>query len=418
MNVSSSDSKGHASPTEKRDLTDPGDETSRRYRYQFGFGSILLVAAVRNELDYKAIWCEQLEDFLGEISASFFDAYQIKTRKPELGEWKLSDPEFIKSITRFVTLRQKYPKHFRRFKFVSNAKYSNSNAKATKHLSPSKLLTAIEHAPTWNVLEAHAKKGFEFLRKKTGTEAEELFDGLKQVDLVCGPPIEALEPVLAQTHIAKIPECSNYNATLLARVSESLIQKIYQASSLVTNDPSAHYVALNSGLQKDPLLLAKRVSIEDARLTVREVKGLLSYLPSLASLQLGTTAKKLDTLQQKMIHGGLAHHYEMMRRRALSAEQTLLDLATRPDDGSQTCSQLENVVLGECDNALLRASQHPEPFGDRMLIRVQDDLKKIVDDQPARAHYQDVDFLIGVAGLLTSDCKVWWSKPFKLKAMQ
>ena len=163
MDVSSSGSTSK-SPIEKRNLIDPGDETSRRYRYQFGFGSILLVASLRNEFDYKAVWCEQHEDFLGEISEHLFDAYQIKTRKPELGEWKLNAPELIKSIDRFVALQRKHPKSFRRFKFVSNAKFSNSNANTHKHLSPVKLLVSIEDAPTWEKLESTAKKGFKYLQ--------------------------------------------------------------------------------------------------------------------------------------------------------------------------------------------------------------------------------------------------------------
>lgn len=408
-----------SSPIEKRNQADPGDETSRRYRYQFGYGSILLVASLRFELEYKAVWCEQHEDFLGEISESLFDAYQVKTRKPELGEWKLSDDEITKSIGRFVKLKREYPNSFRKFKFVSNAKFSNSGAKANKHLSPVKLLAAVQRASNWDKLENAAKEGFENLRKKITADAEDLFNVLKQLDLVNGPPLESFEDVLAQTHIAKLQECSNFNATLLGRVLETLIQKIHQASSLVTNDPAVHYVALNNDRRKDPLLRAKRVSLEDVILTVREVQGgVFSYLPSLASLQLGTATKKLDTLQRKMVRGGLAHHYEMMRRRALSAEQALLDLATRPDDGSQIFSQLENVVLGECDDAMLRESQNPEPFGDKMLIRVQDCLKKIVEDQPTRVYHQEVDLLVGVAGLLTADCKVWWSTRFELKATQ
>ncbi len=415
MKTSSSGSTS-GSPVEKRNRTDPGDETSRRYRYQFGYGVLLLVASHRSELDYKAVWCEQYEDFLCEISENFFDAFQIKTRKPELGEWKLTDEEFAKSITRFMTLKIDYPSSFRRFKFVSNAKFSNSGAKTKSHLSPIKLLDSVKSSSELKKLAGSAKKGFESLRKKIKVDAEKLFSVLKQLDLVNGPPLESFEDVLSQTHIAKLDECSHFNATLLGRTLEALIQKVYQASSLVSDDPAVHYFALNGEPQKDPLLRAKRISLEDLTLTVREVHGkFFSYLPSLASLQLGAATNKLDTLQKKMIRGGLAQHYEMMRRRTLSAEQALLDLTTRPNDGPEICSQLENIVLGECDDALLRESQNPEPFGDKMLIKVQDSLRKIVANEPTRVHHQDVNLLVGIAGLLTTECKVWWSNRFELK---
>jgi len=108
----------------------------------------------------------------------------------------------------------------------------------------------------------------------------------------------------------------------------------------------------------------------------------------------------------------------MMRRRALTAEQVLLDLATRPGDGGTLCSQIENVVLAECDDANLRASQTGETFGSIMLIDVQNRLKQIAKNDPARVHRQPYDLLVGVAGLLTSECKVWWSVPFELEVEQ
>ena len=403
-------------PTEKRNQTDPGDETSRRYRYQFGYGVILLVASVRNDLDYKAVWCEQREDFLGEISESFFDAYQVKTREPELGQWNLNDEDLKKSISRFVTLELNYPGNFRHFNFVSNAKFSKSEAKVRAHLSPIKLKAAVSDVASWKELGNAPKKGFEHLKTKIGADPQQLFLVLKKVQFLNGPPLESFEEVLALTHISTLSECSTLNAALLARVREGLIQRVTRASSLSTESPAVHYTALNTSCH-DPFLKAKRLSLDEVALTIREVQGKhFSYLASLASLQLGRAKEKEGALEKKMSHGGLVHHYEMMHRRAISAEQILLDLATRPDDGTQIIAQVENVVLGECDDARLRAAQNPEPFGARMLIDVQDRLRKIVQDQPSRIHNQDADLLVGVAGLLTAECKVWWSQPFDLKA--
>jgi len=75
-------------------------------------------------LDYTALWCEQHEDFLAETAEGLFDAYQIKTRKSELGEWELNDEAFLKSIARFAKLDIEYPDKIRYFKFVSNTHFS------------------------------------------------------------------------------------------------------------------------------------------------------------------------------------------------------------------------------------------------------------------------------------------------------
>jgi Cap4 dsDNA endonuclease len=407
------------SPTDKRNQTDPGDDVLRRFRYQFAYGVILLLGAATRRLEYRAIWCEQHEDFLAENSEQNFDAYQVKTRKPELGAWELNDEAMWKSIARFVELDRAYPGKIRFFKFVSNAEYSNSSAAEREHLSPVSLQTAIRGVRRWDELSGSAKKGFELLMEKTSALPEELFSVLSRLDLVQGPTLGAFEDELCQRHLSTLAECSNLSAAALARIREALIAKVGESSSLFTDDPARHWVALNRDLQKDPLLLAKRILVDDLTLIVREVRGGgFEYLPTLRSLQLGSASKRLDTLQKKMIRGGLAHHYEMMRRRTLSAEQLLLDLATRPDDGVRICAQLENVVFGECDDARLRASQDPEPFGAKMLIDVQDRLKHLTQAEPERVHRQHCDLLVGVAGLLASECKVWWSKPFQVEVAE
>jgi hypothetical protein len=92
-----------------------------------------------------------------------------------------------------------------------------------------------------------------------------------------------------------------------------------------------------------------------------------------------------------------------------------MDLATRPEDGRQIFAQLENVVFGVCDDVYLRASQLSSPYGIKMLIEVQDRLKQLALAEPERVDHQDCELLFGVAGLLTEECKVWWSEKFQLE---
>ena len=162
--------------------------------------------------------------------------------------------------------------------------------------------------------------------------------------------------------------------------------------------------------------MAKRIVAENIAIIIADAReNTFRYLPELATLQLGGSKDRVDILRKKMTRGGLALHYETMRRRALTAEQELLDLATRPDDGTLFCSQVENVVLAECTESNLRASQNGQLFGPAMLIDVYDKLKHISKAERSRVHSQSYDLLVGVAGLLTSECKIWWSKPFDLK---
>ena len=50
-----------------------------------------------------------------------------------------------------------------------------------------------------------------------------------------------------------------------------------------------------------------------------------------------------------------------------------------------------------------------------MLIDMYDRLKAIARDDPLKVDRQPYEVLVGVAGLLTSDCKVWWSDEFQME---
>lgn len=405
------------SPIDSRDLSDPGDEVLRKFRYQHAYGVVLSAGMVTGKFDYIAIWCEQHEDFLAETAGGLYDAYQIKTKKSELGEWKLNDEAFWKSIARFVKLDLKYPGKIRSFLFVSNTHFSESAKKGYEYLSPRKLLTGIKSATRSEDLIDEIKKGFNWLKNKLKVEAVSLFSVLHRLDIILSLTDRAFEEELALRHIANLDECKSISASSLSRVCDALIVMIAKASSLVSNDPSRDWIGLTCKLDKDPYLLAKRITCEDIVLTIRNARDpTFCFLPDLASLQLGNTGSELDNkLRKKMSRGGLATHYETMRRRSLTAEQKLLDLATRPSEGKQIISQIENVVLVECDDANLRASQKGELYGPTMLIDVQDRLKRISETESIRVHRQPYDLLVGVAGLLTSECKVWWSETFDVE---
>jgi hypothetical protein len=82
---------------------------------------VLLCGAVAGSNDYKAIWCEQEDDFLAEISDSLFDSYQVKTKTPELGYWDICFKGFISALKIFVRLEKEYPGAIRYFNFICDA---------------------------------------------------------------------------------------------------------------------------------------------------------------------------------------------------------------------------------------------------------------------------------------------------------
>lgn len=406
-------------PIDKRDFNDPGDEVLRKFRYQHAYGVVLLIGIATNRLTYTAIWCEQHEDFLAQYNNGEFDVYQIKTRKSELGPWELNDESFSKSVGRFISLNSTFPGKIRSFYFVSNTVCSESNAFGKKHFSPVALQDAVRSASQWQDIAGEARKGFDWLKDKLNTTEDALFAVLKRIKLILGPTERAYEDELCQSHISTLDECSSMSASTLKKVMEAMIAMLAQAASIVSSDPSRHWLDRVIDGKLDPFLLSKRLTRENLILVIRDLREpSFNYLPSLATLELGAADGKMDTLKKKLVKGGLADRYETFRRRSLSAEQVLLDFATRPNEDDKKCSQIENVVLAECDEAHFRASQKTSPFGPAMLIDVQDRLRHVAEANPAKVFKQPYDLLIGVAGLLTSECKVWWSEQFSLEEIK
>ena len=407
------------SPIDSRNQSDPGDHVIRKFRYQHAYGVILSVMMINKDRPYRAIWCEQHEDLLAEREDDKFDAFQVKTRKAENGSWNITDEAFVKSIKRFVDFDIKFPDKVRKFYFVSNAEYSISDSKKSSHLSPVKLLDAVSSTQIHRDLVGDAAKGFDALRRATKKPDDDLFLVLSRVELVNGPTEKAFYDEICQNHLPRIKECQGLTPKSLSKVLNSLISLMERAADVQCSDPMRHCFSITSSDEVDPVLLGKRILSEHVICTIREACDLgVQYPEELATLNLNPSDKAHSVLKKKMERGGLWAQFEAMRRQALTAEAELLEVASRTADGKQKVSQVENVVLSECAEASLRMDPQANPIGPSMLIDVQDRLKRIAKETPSKVNYQPYEVLVGMAGMLTEACKVWWSEKFELEGDQ
>ena len=405
-----------SSPINSRDHSDPGDQVIRKFRYQHAYGVVLAILMMNETRPYRAIWCEQHEDLLAERTDDLFEAFQVKTRKSETGSWNITDESFVKSMKRFVDLDSEFPGKITKFYFVSNAECSNSDSQRSAHLSPIKLSGTVLEAKSKDDLKGSALDGFDALRVSTERDDDALFSVLRRLELVHGPTERAFEDELCQTHLPTLSQCSGLSARFLAKVLNSLIGLLERAASLQSNDPLRHCFGLTSTDEVDPYLLGKRVCADDVTLAIRDACDLsIQYPEGLATLSFDKNQSDSIVLKKKLDRGGLGARYEAMRRKVLMAESALLDVASRPGGGKQKLAQIENVVFSECDEAHLRASSHQAPFGPAMLTNVYDRLEAIARDDPLKVDRQPYEVLVGVAGLLTSACLVWWSDQFQME---
>jgi hypothetical protein len=188
------------------------------------------------------------------------------------------------------------------------------------------------------------------------------------------------------------------------------------ASSLSSQDSSRHLTRHTEDGQADPQLSAKRITVEDFILRSRELAApAFRYLPSLTTSPLAQTNRDLKRFKLKLNRGGLDDYADSLRSQTLSAEAAFLDLVTRGSEGEAELAQIENVVKAECDAAHLRAAQGAKPFGQKMLIDVQDRLQRVAKEESNKVSKQPYEALIGMAGILTESCPVWWSEKFDLE---
>ena len=404
------------SPIRQLPTHDYGAETLRNYRYQSAYAVVLLVAAAAKKKSYTSVWCEQEDDILTQIAENSFDSYQVKTRKPELGEWRLTDDQFVSAVKVFLRLDAEYPGCFQHFNFVSNAECLDSDAVTQKHLCPRRLAAAAANgcASSAELPEAEAK-GFKALLEKAEATSEALFKVLQRLGFVKTPERESFIAELAQNHLRELEWC-RLPQPRLETVVWSLIEMVDRASSLSSQDSARHLARHAGDGQPDPQLTAKRITVEDFILRSRELTNpAFRYLPSLTTSPLEQTSKALKRFNQKLRQGGLDDYAHSLRNHTLSAEAAFLDLATRGPEGQAELAQIENVVKAECDAAHLRAAQGAKPFGQRMLIEVQDRLHRVAKEEPHKVGKQPYEALIGMAGILTESCPVWWSEKFDLE---
>ena len=139
------------------------------------------------------------------------------------------------------------------------------------------------------------------------------------------------------------------------------------------------------------------------------------YFPGPPGIQLGVSSREA-ILRAKLERGDLGEQFDYLWGRERALEYNLLGEAGQsPEKVLATLRQLEEVVLGECCEAHLRTRGAGEPFGEAMMIAVQDRLKCLVEREPKRVCHQPYDSLIAVMSYLTSDTRVWWSRRFPVQ---
>ena len=384
-------------PENTLDRSDPGDDVQMRFRYQHAYGVILLVRAASG-------------------NDSKFDSYQIKTREAGQPSWRTTDDALEKSLKKFVEQDTLFPNQIDQFHFVTNHTYLRTTIQGQLTKSPICVKYAVDNVAQFGELDKPFASFIQACADSFNKTSEQVFDVLRRLRFAKGPSLADFDDVIAHTHLPSVSSCASLPPARLDAIRDELIQKVFAASSLQVRDPSKHWCCIAGEDALNPRLRAKRITVQDVLGLISEHNGPpFRFAPADRSINL-TSSSDLNPLEKKAIKGGLMAYLPTFRRLALSAEQHLLEMANRKEkEIEDILNQLHGVVKGECDEARLHASAGTEPYGSKMMRIVQQRLRERTTQRPATAYNQEYECLLGIAGLLTNECEVWWSPEFSLE---
>lgn len=407
------------------DLTrsdDPGDEVERNFRYQHQYGVVLLVAVRRGDFPYVTIYCEQHEDLLCERPDGLFDGWQIKTSTPENGSWTLRHAALVKSIGRFVDLCTTYPSQVGVLHFVSNSDFDvvgdDVQDQRRRGRCPQPMLTHLRSCASLADIVPPFLAAFEELGATLGADRQQLFDVLRRVELVKGPSRAEFDAALAHEHLGQLNDCNALTPGQLSELRDDLVARVHRAASLHVTDPGRHTRSLLAEDGEDPVITAKRIVCAEvvfAPPTIALKAFAYQGKPRLAP----GGPRRAGVLEQKLKAGGLADAVGYMTAKEMAAEYALLeDQARNPVAAEQHLKQIEEAVHGECVEAFYASASEDQVFGPAMLTSVTGRLRRLEGDRRTLTGGQPYEVLVGVAAMLTRECRVWWSKRFDVQEPQ
>lgn len=419
-----------ATPETVLSATDRGDDMQRRLRYQASCAALYGLKLLELESELEEIFCEQHEDVLLKRKDGRFVGVQVKTRADGLEPLKASDPMVLSSLRRFVELEIQFPAQFERFVLFSNGgvwrrERSAHNLAYLLELARTPFEDDTDQRPLKTFTERCVKNLFTAAFKK-------------RFPLDKPALIVLTQKVLGKTHVeeetpglndmeSRLVKCLNALSEFqgrrydeLSRAIRSLTQASFEAASLVGIDSLTAYVALAN----NPAEARAQTIVDGKRLTSAKILELLrgQLQPSAllrANSQIAVTELPpgMRRMELKMSAGGLsATNIDLAKDLRNSTETLLLEWLHKYGSAQANTryEHLHTLVRVECQEAYDQIVQPNTLFGDQLLKEIRQRLNECQQREQDKLWGCRYEHLLGMTGLLTEECKLWWSEEFPL----
>lgn len=409
-----------ANVTETPSVGDPGDDTARRYRYQYELTAVLLCSLIEEDTNEVEIFCEHHEDVVVRDVSDKCCGVQIKTREQGLDLWKANDEDLVAALAKFARKDAEFPGAFTRFRLITNHQFwtQKDNGKNVVHLL--ELAKAASTPPASGILCTFLRA----IAKKANLSEDAVLETLKKTEACHEAPkfrdsLSSVCEALRTSHAG----CADVSATKLQEISRALRSVVFEAASLDHEQSLPAFVVL----QLDPGKAIAKAKIDGKRFDkARVLEVIEKHLAPTGLVLLGdpdraqppasqpsatesVLAKKLTAgdLSATTVHSALdcwasAAHQHLLWANRLGGETALKQHA-----------HVRSVVLAEASASYEETFEEAKPFGRAMLQKLR---LRISQRRQTKTELFGLDdeHLLGHAFMLTEECRVWWSKPFTL----
>ncbi|MBA7564761.1 hypothetical protein ES708_06429 [subsurface metagenome] len=393
---------------------DPGDETARRYTYQWSWAAIVCCMLLDDTEDAVEVICEHHEDILIKHHDGTFTGLQVKTRASNQSPWRTSDRGLKDACTRFARLEARFPGQFRRFRFLTNHPlYPAKNGRGFRYV-----LSGIDAAASIDEVSKPIADFVKRVSNDANCNSEAAFNALHKTDADDSlPKIADVEMRLIDTVTQAWEQAKNCSIDSVKRTALHLVYKCGQASSLGHQGFLAAYLPATANPETTELearLLAKRfdktIVLQILENGLNETALLCSSPESLDEPGVGDTKLLLKKIDAGGFSSVSRNSAQDLRDKADYLGIMWTKKHGRPD-GLKRYDHVRSIVLREAADAfeaVQKKKDRQRSFGLEMLSDLRLRLNERLSDG-SELFDCTAEHLEGFAYSLTSECKVLWS---------
>lgn len=410
-------------PDKVIDATDPGDETGRRFRYQYRYAAIQALRLLADENAPLSVICENHEDVIVKIGDTKFVAIQVKTREHDQEPFKAYDDAIKKALTRFAKLESKFSDQIVSYELVTNFQFWK------KEETKSNLLWLLESLAKRGNIKGLKKANdlrilVETISEASEVPAEVVVKALLKVKLTARN--ESLRTAMQdlRSAISEMEEFEDVPHKTVGKAAERLEEMAMKASTkelkgsvLDLYKPGSDFNAILSEqalagkiIQPQNVRECLDAAIQEAAQT--EPVGYAELLPNTE------LPKDLDVMVKKMAAGDLEDaRIDQMKTVKNSFDHLFLKWSRRYGSKKARVNYetVMSKVVFECTEAQVEAQKQGEPYGSEMYSKLLARLKILQEEPFNQVLKCDALHFMGAAAILTQECKAWWSKKFDVQ---